>query len=378
MIKAASTHLNLIQSGENVLICENRDLNAQYISIEFPVGGMYRPISDALRDTAIPGMAHYLEHMVLDDRNSAFFHEYMLKGAKCNGYTHLTGTYYNIMMKKLDFDVLNRFLDDLMFKELSYVNFKKQRDIILNEIGTTRHVYAPYAKGLRMLLKDDYDFFAVIGNRGSIQDITFSMLKKVRKMFYNPDTMNFVTFGPTDAKEIEWWLDEYQNKNKDGFPKQSHPKMADVDYSDPFIIHTGGNKRSFFKWYAVNDKSDLVRREIILNMAGEMLCLNDQFLNYHIDVLNHGIVFILDFYPGTNEIEVSNECFEKVKKHALFHFLSSFDYPDRISEKCHWLSRNHLSVEAYMDYLEHISAEEVMRLMMDVVQDMEELQVGGC
>ena len=95
-------------------------------------------------------------------------------------------------------------------------------------------------------------------------------------------------------------------------------------------------------------------------------------------MLNHGIVFILDFYPGTNEIEVSNECFEKVKKHALFHFLSSFDYPDRISEKCHWLSRNHLSVEAYMDYIKRISAEEVMRLMMDVVQDMEELQVGGC
>ncbi|MEG2457697.1 MAG: pitrilysin family protein [Bacilli bacterium] len=162
-----------------------------------------------------PGIAHFLEHRVMDFTNDkTISNKIESLGSFTNAYTSYDGTNYNISGSKNIKDNIEILLEKVFSSKFTKESVENEKGIIIEEIGMTND----RANTVLWDRADDNLFFnsyiknSILGTIDDVKSITYKELKRVYNDFYVPSNMFIVVVGNFNKEET---LDTIKNYFKD-------------------------------------------------------------------------------------------------------------------------------------------------------------------
>lgn len=360
-------HYGVTKEGLRYYFIPNPDLNVFYATINVDFGANVieykNNVSKAYKE-AIPGVAHYLEHLLFNKEHYDVFKEFSKLGASNNACTSYEKTYYEVFGSK-NFKRVLEILMDVVFKPYfteELVN--NEKGIILEEEKSARN--NPYYEFIQrtkenLLFKDTYRN-RVIGSAKTIKKISLKDIETIYEDYYYPQNMFVLISGNFNINEAESTIKEYLakaklNTNNDTKKRVlKEPKKVCKSFDEVYLkIEIPKVKVSYkfddkiFKDYPEIEKIDYVKLLLRANfgttskLKSELLKkgLITSNINYSFNAKDGAAIVSLSaetYYPTEveallteqfNNLEITKEDVELHKKYMLKSYI--LDSDDAIS-----------------------------------------------
>ena len=295
--------LKVLPNGVKCYTVVKRNYRSKYVVVAFNFGGMYNKIRKGGKIKEIPyGAAHFLEHVMFNDKEINFMEEFSKNDALLNAYTNAQSTAYHF--KSIDnsgystarandkaSDNFNNCLGLLLGMVsnlyLTDEGIEKEKKIITQEIKMyeeypTWHVYTNMMRGMYF----NKGFSANIS--GDVKDIGLidrDILSEAYNSFYNTENMTIVCIGDIDEdcllEHIENKLAESEfNENKlfEKSPKVKNNTQAQIVLDE----EPDGIKESFIETqmdlgnniFCLGFKDNSYNEDIVTNIVSSKILLD--------------------------------------------------------------------------------------------------------
>ncbi|MDD3383725.1 MAG: pitrilysin family protein [Bacilli bacterium] len=175
-----------------------------------------------------PGIAHFLEHRLFDNKKGQVFDLFSEIGAISNAFTTYDKTaYYFLTSDKIEENV-NLLLDFVQELNITPQSVEKEKNIIVEELNMYED--NPESRAIKGILNCLYEYnpirLDIGGSPSDVKCTSLLDLEVCHKTFYHPSNMILVIVGNVDPDSIEDTIKN--NQNKKNFEKRFLYK--DYDY----------------------------------------------------------------------------------------------------------------------------------------------------
>ncbi|MDP6625520.1 MAG: insulinase family protein, partial [Nitrospinota bacterium] len=198
-----------LKNGLNLILIENHSspMIASVITVN----------AGSVNETAeINGISHMLEHLLFNGTTNRtqeqLYDEQDYYGIYNNAHTDRDYTNYIVLVEK---DFIEKALDiqsDMLFHSIFPEDkFKKEKGIILNELARSSARDAYWSEGFfnRKFYQDTPYNLTILGNPGSIKQITREQVIKFYKIFYKPNNMTALVMGDFQPEAMTALFEKY-------------------------------------------------------------------------------------------------------------------------------------------------------------------------
>ena len=154
------------------------------------------------------GISHFLEHLIMKDKKLSLLSEY---GCDYNAITERNLTYYYFSTYVEYFEkIIKRFSELFLYKFTSESNFKKEIDVVIQEIKNCKesHECHLYDKLENMIFRGNTLALSTVGEEDKLKNLSFSTVKKYFDKYYVKNNMVITIITNKDKDDIERILRE--------------------------------------------------------------------------------------------------------------------------------------------------------------------------
>ncbi len=295
----------------------------------------------------IPGLAHFVEHMIVAGSkkfpSKNLLAEQIEKiGGEFSASTNFDVIRVNIQVAQKDdllvaTDLLNEMLCESLFDQKVIEN---ERGAILSEIGVRNTNPSRYSADLflNLAFQDTYMKYNTLGTKESVTRINVKDIKEFYNNYFSPFRTTYLVCGDIEMSELKKSLEETVH-----LPSSSEnllPKIPEIIRKENILIKYFDNKESHIIFGFRADIMSLKEMAILLIMriilvAGRASILNTE-LRY-----KKGLVYSVNgsalFLSGTGVFDILTACEHKNVQSVL----------DIICDELHKINNNGVSEESF-------------------------------
>ena len=279
-----------LKSGLRVILIPRSSYNKKYAVLSVNVGSVDLKLKD--NSNIIygfpPGTAHFMEHILFENREGSIIDDFSQLGSSVNAYTSFNNTNYYFNAADNFYKSLNCLLSFVLKPHFDQNKIEHEKSVIKQEIKMYED--SPSWQSFHQLLQGLYYKYPIkyniAGTSQSVDKINREILEEFFNKYYNLDNMNLIVIGDINHEKLfDWLTDKFSNFGAEHVDfKKIYPEEPSgirikkneiaMSISRPIITLGFKENRCF------NDQRKIVRHEMLSNMVLEMIFgkSND---NYH-------------------------------------------------------------------------------------------------
>lgn len=403
----------VLDSGLKVILIPRKKFNKKHAILSVDVGSVDLKLKD--KDNNIhefpKGIAHFMEHMLFENREGSIIDKFSQIGSSVNAYTGFNNTNYY-------FNTTNNFYRSLkyLFGFVLHPHFEKKRiehekNVIKQEINMYQD--SPSWQSFYQLLQSLFYEYPIkdniAGTPRSIEKMNEQILADFFERYYNLNNMTLIVIGDIQEEKLFDWLIKNikVDNNKPYNYEKIYPmepngiklKEQDIAMSISRPIISIGFKENNYP----DSKSEVIKQDMVTNIILEMIFgkSSDQYHKlYNNDLIDENFSYnymrekntgFAKIYAETNHIEptingitniidnwekkIKRENFEVVKHKYIgryFRSLNSFETLSSQIIKYHNLNQNYLDI---IKMIKDIKLEDVIKQYTDLLKNQEHVKI---
>jgi predicted Zn-dependent peptidase len=213
MTKKEYTHIEetlyqeKLDNGLTVFLLPRPQMSKTYAIFSTNYGSIDRtfvPIGESEKITVPDGIAHFLEHKLFEKKDRDVFADFGKQGASANAYTSFTKTAYLFSATANIEENVKTLLDFVQDPYFSEESVEKEKGIIGQEIKMydDQPDWQSFMGTLKTLFKETPVNIDIAGTIDSISEITKDDLYTCYHTFYHPENMTFFIAGNFDPNKM--------------------------------------------------------------------------------------------------------------------------------------------------------------------------------
>ena len=269
----------VLENGLTVLIVPRKGFTKRLAYFVTDYGSIHTDFTLEGKEYKAPaGVAHYLEHKLFDmpgDRDVSA--EFAAMGAMTNAFTSYDMTAYYFSTTENFDDCLHLLLEFVSTPYFTEESVEKERGIIDQEIGMNED--APDSVIFENLMQSLYENHPIrvpiLGDSGTIREITPEVLQRCHRAFYTPGNMLLCVVGDVEpeavtalAREVLGTESKEVGIKQRRWPEEmtavAEEKTASMEVAMP-MFSLG------FKCEPLAMGAEAIRREMVADLAAEVL-----------------------------------------------------------------------------------------------------------
>lgn len=315
------------------------------------------------------GIAHFLEHKMFDMNGSDASDEFAKLGASTNAFTSSSRTAYLFSTTTNEYPCIELLLDFVQKLEITPESVEKEKGIIGQEIKMYDDDpdWRVYFGSIQNLYNNHPVAIDIAGTVETVNNTSKEMLELCYNTFYHPSNMMLFVVGNIDANKTISVIKENQAK-KDFKPAkqivcQKNIEPCNIKTKEEILtMDVEMNKIivSIKINEILNDPKLKIRRELAINLLFDLLfsksaklynewlnkgIINDSFSANFTQERDYAFIQIgcdcddyetlkehlYDLFKNFNNIEISKNDFERIKKKNIGLFINLFNGPESIA-----------------------------------------------
>lgn len=315
------------------------------------------------------GVAHFLEHKMFDMNGSDASDEFAKLGASTNAFTSSSRTAYLFSTTTNEYPCIELLLDFVQKLEITPESVEKEKGIIGQEIKMYDDDpdWRVYFGSIQNLYNNHPVAIDIAGTVETVNNTSKEMLELCYNTFYHPSNMMLFVVGNIDANKTISVIKENQAK-KDFKPAkqivcQKNIEPCNIKTKEEILtMDVEMNKIivSIKINEILNDPKLKIRRELAINLLFDLLfsksaklynewlnkgIINDSFSANFTQERDYAFIQIgcdcddyetlkehlYDLFKNFNNIEISKNDFERIKKKNIGLFINLFNGPESIA-----------------------------------------------
>ncbi|MGM0445976.1 MAG: EF-P 5-aminopentanol modification-associated protein YfmH [Bacillota bacterium] len=285
-------------SGLNVILIPRNKYNKKQAILSVDVGSVDLKIEDVnkKRYKYPKGIAHFMEHMLFENREGSIIDKFSEIGSSVNAYTGFNNTNYYFNTTSEFYLSLKYLFDFVLNPHFDRERINHEKNVINQEINMYQD--SPGWQSFYQLLQSMFFKYPIkdniAGTPQSISMIDKNTLEDFFEKFYTLDNMTLVVIGKISPDKLFNWVeDNYSKDNIDGInykkiypeePKGIKIKEKDLAMSISRPIVSIGFKED----NPYRDKLKVIKQDMVTNMTMEMI-FGKSSSNYH-DLYNQNLI----------------------------------------------------------------------------------------
>ena len=346
------------------------------------------------------GIAHFLEHKMFDMNGSDASDEFAKLGASTNAFTSSSRTAYLFSTTANEYPCIELLLDFVQKLEITPESVEKEKGIIGQEIKMQDDDpdWRVYFGSIQNLYNNHPVAVDIAGTVETVNNTTKDMLEICYNTFYHPSNMMIFIVGNIEADKAMTVIKENQAKKNFAPAKpivcQKNIEPCNIKIKENVLtMDVEMNKIivSIKVNEILNDPKLKIRRELAINLLFDLLFSKSAKL--YNDWLNEGIIndsfsanftqerdyafiqigcdcddyetlkeHILTLIQNFQNIEISKNDFERIKKKNIGLFINLFNGPESIANL---FSRYYFEGIIALDLID-----EIAKITLDDIYDM--------
>src|SRR6056297_1277127 len=198
-------------SGLNVILIPRHKYNKKQAILSVDVGSVDLKIKDE-NNTVYnypKGIAHFMEHMLFENREGSIIDKFSQIGSSVNAYTGFNNTNYYFNTTNDFFKSLKYLFDFVMNPHFDKKKIKHEKSVINQEINMYQD--SPNWQSFFQLLQSLYYEYPIkyniAGSPKSIEKINQKLLQNFFNKYYDLSNMRLVVIGNIENKKLFEWLE---------------------------------------------------------------------------------------------------------------------------------------------------------------------------
>ena len=315
------------------------------------------------------GIAHFLEHKMFDMNGSDASDEFAKLGASTNAFTSSSRTAYLFSTTTNEYPCIELLLDFVQKLEITPDSVEKEKGIIGQEIKMYDDDpdWRVYFGSIQNLYCNHPVAVDIAGTVETVNNTTKEMLELCYNTFYNPSNMMLFVVGNIEADKAISVIKENQAKKDFKAAKeivcQKNIEPCNIKTKEEILtMDVEMNKIivSIKINEILNDPKQKIRRELAINLLFDLLfsksaklynewlnkgIINDSFSANFTQERDYAFIQIgcdcddyqtlkdhlFDLIEKFNDIEITKDDFERIKKKNIGLFINLFNGPESIA-----------------------------------------------
>ena len=346
------------------------------------------------------GIAHFLEHKMFDMNGSDASDEFAKLGASTNAFTSSSRTAYLFSTTANEYPCIELLLDFVQKLEITPESVEKEKGIIGQEIKMYDDDpdWRVYFGSIQNLYNNHPVAVDIAGTVETVNNTTKDMLEICYNTFYHPSNMMIFIVGNIEADKAMTVIKENQAKKNFAPAKpivcQKNIEPCNIKIKENVLTMDVEMNKIIVSIKVIeilNDPKLKIRRELAINLLFDLLFSKSAKL--YNDWLNEGIIndsfsanftqerdyafiqigcdcddyetlkeHILTLIQNFQNIEISKNDFERIKKKNIGLFINLFNGPESIANL---FSRYYFEGIIALDLID-----EIAKITLDDIYDM--------
>lgn len=315
------------------------------------------------------GIAHFLEHKMFDMNGSDASDEFAKLGASTNAFTSSSRTAYLFSTTTNEYPCIELLLDFVQKLEITPDSVEKEKGIIGQEIKMYDDDpdWRVYFGSIQNLYCNHPVAVDIAGTVETVNNTTKEMLELCYNTFYHPSNMMLFVVGNIEADKAISVIKENQAKKDFKAAKeivcQKNIEPCNIETKEEILtMDVEMNKIivSIKINEILNDPKQKIRRELAINLLFDLLfsksaklynewlnkgIINDSFSANFTQERDYAFIQIgcdcddyqtlkdhlFDLIEKFNDIEITKDDFERIKKKNIGLFINLFNGPESIA-----------------------------------------------
>ncbi len=315
------------------------------------------------------GIAHFLEHKMFDMNGSDASDEFAKLGASTNAFTSSSRTAYLFSTTTNEYPCIELLLDFVQKLEITPDSVEKEKGIIGQEIKMYDDDpdWRVYFGSIQNLYCNHPVAVDIAGTVETVNNTTKEMLELCYNTFYHPSNMMLFVVGNIEADKAISVIKENQAKKDFEAAKeivcQKNIEPCNIETKEEILtMDVEMNKIivSIKINEILNDPKQKIRRELAINLLFDLLfsksaklynewlnkgIINDSFSANFTQERDYAFIQIgcdcddyqtlkdhlFDLIEKFNDIEITKDDFERIKKKNIGLFINLFNGPESIA-----------------------------------------------
>lgn len=315
------------------------------------------------------GIAHFLEHKMFDMNGSDASDEFAKLGASTNAFTSSSRTAYLFSTTTNEYPCIELLLDFVQKLEITPDSVEKEKGIIGQEIKMYDDDpdWCVYFGSIQNLYCNHPVAVDIAGTVETVNNTTKEMLELCYNTFYHPSNMMLFVVGNIEADKAISVIKENQAKKDFEAAKeivcQKNIEPCNIKTKEEILtMDVEMNKIivSIKINEILNDPKQKIRRELAINLLFDLLfsksaklynewlnkgIINDSFSANFTQERDYAFIQIgcdcddyqtlkdhlFDLIEKFNDIEITKDDFERIKKKNIGLFINLFNGPESIA-----------------------------------------------
>ncbi|WP_455683401.1 EF-P 5-aminopentanol modification-associated protein YfmH [Thomasclavelia sp.] len=315
------------------------------------------------------GIAHFLEHKMFDMNGSDASDEFAKLGASTNAFTSSSRTAYLFSTTTNEYPCIELLLDFVQKLEITPDSVEKEKGIIGQEIKMYDDDpdWRVYFGSIQNLYNNHPVAIDIAGTVETVNNTTKEMLELCYNTFYHPSNMMLFVVGNIEANKAISVIKENQAKKDFKIAKeivcQKNIEPCNIKTKEEILtMDVEMNKIivSIKINEILNDPKLKIRRELAINLLFDLLfsksaklynewlnkgIINDSFSANFTQERDYAFIQIgcdcddyqtlkehlFDLIKNFDDLEISEDDFERIKKKNIGLFINLFNGPESIA-----------------------------------------------
>ncbi len=287
------------KSGLKVFVIPKKGFSKKYISITTQYGSIDNVYLSRNGNSNSPiinpyGTAHFLEHMLFEQRTRLLFDNCFTNGIYPKAYTTFNHTSFFFSCRTNVESNLKLLLDLIQNLSLNDQNIEIERNVIRHEIKM--HSDNPQWVSLYNLLGSFYNSpiaIDIAGTEGSILGIDKEILNRNYNAYYNHNNMFILVVGDINEEAVFKTVEDNINKNQCNISIERVYSDRDSGIKRNYVNQKLALSKSIFtmgfKDIVPYDNSlESIRRELAVKIIFELILGKSS--NFYNDLFNEGLI----------------------------------------------------------------------------------------
>ena len=354
------------------------------------------------------GIAHFLEHKMFDMKDGDASDKFAAMGASSNAFTSSSRTAYLFSTTSHEEECVELLLDFVQSLDITDESVEKEKGIICQEIKMYDDDpdWRVYFGSIQNLYHDHPVKVDIAGSCESVNHTYKDMLELCYHTFYHPSNMMLFVVGNVEADSLMKVIEDNQSKKE--FKEAREIKRLAIDEPksvcvkekiDTMQVEMNKLIVSIKVNEILNDPQEKIKRELSLNILFDLLfskssSLYDEWLSKEIindsfsasftqerdyafilmggDQDNYQLLYdtLMDFIRNINQLKISEDDFERVKRKNIDNFINMFNSPESIANLFSRYYFEGIDAMNIVDYVSEITLDDVNDVLKYFKEDL--------